>query len=115
MSHQLHIIHSDIFLIQVGGLAIGFMCVSTEVDVELLNQCFELKPYTFLHKFKKKGDTSDDQTSIASDRFLNFSFSLSFILQMLNTSDTFLISNFSSKNCCLNSVSEFQCCRGRSG
>ncbi|KAL5271061.1 hypothetical protein ACHWQZ_G001647 [Mnemiopsis leidyi] len=52
---------------EVGGLAIGFMCLSTEVDVNLLNNCFELKPYTFLHKVKKKPDTPDDETSIASD------------------------------------------------
>ena len=55
---------------QVGGLAIGFMCLSTEVDVNLLNNCFELKPYTFLHKVKKKPDTPDDETSIASDRYI---------------------------------------------
>jgi len=52
---------------EVGGLAIGFMCVSTEVDVDLLNKCFELKPYTFLHKVKKNEDVADDETSIASD------------------------------------------------
>ena len=58
-----------LFPLQVGGLAIGFMCVSTEVDVDLLNKCFELKPYTFLHKAKKKEEAKDDDTSIASDRF----------------------------------------------
>ena len=46
------------------------MCVSTEVDVDLLNKCFELKPYTFLHKVKKKEETPDDNTSVASERFV---------------------------------------------
>ena len=42
------------------------MCVSTEVDVDLLNKCFELKPYTFLHHVVKKED--DDDTSVGTDR-----------------------------------------------
>jgi hypothetical protein len=53
--------------------------VSTEVDVDLLNKCFELKPYTFLHKVKKKEDAADDETSIASDRFLSHSNDLSYL------------------------------------
>lgn len=44
------------------------MCVSTEVDVGLLNKCFELKPYTFLHKVKKKDSVDDDGTSVGTDR-----------------------------------------------
>ena len=54
---------------EVGGLAIGFMCVSTEVDVDLLNTCFELKPYTYLHKVEKKVE-EDAGTSIATDRLV---------------------------------------------
>ena len=39
-----------LFIGQVAGTAIGFMSVSDEVNVNLLNQCFELGPFHGLRK-----------------------------------------------------------------
>ena len=39
-----------LFIRQVAGTAIGFMSVSDEVNVNLLNQCFELGPFHGLRK-----------------------------------------------------------------
>ena len=39
-----------LYLLQVEGTAIGFMSVCTDVNVELLNECFELGPFHGLHK-----------------------------------------------------------------
>lgn len=35
---------------EVDGTAIGFMSISTDVNLDLLNECFELGPYNGLHK-----------------------------------------------------------------
>lgn len=41
---------SFIFLWQVDNTAVGFMSISTELDLNLLNDCFELEPFHGLHK-----------------------------------------------------------------
>ena len=35
---------------QVNGRGVGFVSVTTEVDLDLLNTCFHLAPYHGLHK-----------------------------------------------------------------
>ena len=36
------------------GTAIGFMSISTDVDLEVLERCFELEPFNGLRKYRKK-------------------------------------------------------------
>ena len=40
--------HTLVF--KVEGTAVGFMSVCTDVNVDLLNECFELGPFHGLHK-----------------------------------------------------------------
>ena len=37
-------------VLKVEGTAVGFMSVCTDVNVDLLNECFELGPFHGLHK-----------------------------------------------------------------
>lgn len=39
-------------ILQVKGTAVGFMSVCSTVDVELLSNCFDLKPFNGLQKFQ---------------------------------------------------------------
>lgn len=38
------------FVVQMDGSAVGFMSLSEDVDLDLLNSCFELNPFHGLHK-----------------------------------------------------------------
>ena len=44
---------------EVDGRAVGFMSVSSEVDVEFLNECYQLEPF---HGLKQPQDTDEIQT-----------------------------------------------------
>jgi len=35
--------------LQVNGIAVGFMSICKDVNVNLLNECFELRPFHGLH------------------------------------------------------------------
>lgn len=39
-------------ILKVKGTAVGFMSVCSNVDVELLNSCFDLKPFNGLQKLQ---------------------------------------------------------------
>ena len=38
------------YSLQVESTAVGFMSLSTDVNADLLNECFELGPFNGLHK-----------------------------------------------------------------
>ena len=44
---------------EVEGRAVGFMSISSEVDVEFLNECYQLEPF---HGLKQPLDTDEVQT-----------------------------------------------------
>lgn len=44
---------------EVEGRAVGFMSISSEVDVEFLNECYQLEPF---HGLKQPQDTDEVQT-----------------------------------------------------
>ena len=44
---------------EVEGRAVGFMSISSEVDVEFLNDCYQLEPF---HGLKQPLDTDEVQT-----------------------------------------------------
>ena len=37
-------------VLQVNGQGVGFVSITTQVDLKLLNKCFDLTPYHGLHK-----------------------------------------------------------------
>ena len=40
----------DNMTLQVNGRGVGFVSITTQVDLNLLNNCFDLTPYHGLHK-----------------------------------------------------------------
>ena len=44
---------------EVEGQAVGFMSISSEVDVEFLSECYQLEPF---HALKQAQDTDEVQT-----------------------------------------------------
>ncbi len=45
---------------QVDGTAVGFMSICTDVNVEILNQCFELQPFNGLKSVPRKENVKKD-------------------------------------------------------
>ena len=39
---------------QVGGTAFGFMSLCSDVDIDILDECFELEPFNGLKSIPKK-------------------------------------------------------------
>ena len=51
---------------EVEGRAVGFMSITSEVDVEFLNECYQLEPF---HGLKQPMDTDEVQT-ISTEGYL---------------------------------------------
>ena len=53
-------------LFQVDGTAYGFMSISSDVNYDLLNQCFELGPFHGLREPNEKDETEPPRTPTPS-------------------------------------------------
>lgn len=49
-------------IFQSNGIAVGVLCLTSIIDYDTLNQCFELKAYNGLKKANPKNQSFEDVT-----------------------------------------------------
>lgn len=52
---------------QVDGTAAGFMSLSTDVNIDVLDKCFELEPFNGLKKYPKKAKPNKEGIPMCLD------------------------------------------------